>query len=992
MTAAAPWSVKGIDPKAREIAKDLARRSGMTLGEWLNRMIVEGEAPSTPDYAPEHALDTPSHDPKVIATPRAAAGERYEVPGHPADEVGRVAEAMERLTDRIEAAEQRSTLAITGIDQSVRGALARLEAAEREQIAVAARFEGAVEDIRTDHGGFGERLRKIELESSGPRSAEALRSLEGMLGKVAGQFYDGEARTREAVAAIEARVAEIEKSDPANLVEAVAARVADRLVEAESRTTDALRDLGSSFVALDRRLRAVESGGGSGAERLEALAADLTRRMEATRAELGEKLAASATARFDRMDRKLSEMASHVATAEARSAEAIERVGREMVSMADTLSRRVQGVENRSADAMEQMGGEVSRIATAVEQKLGRADTAQAQALEKLGGEIARITERLAERIANSERRGALAIDEVGEQVARVTERITQRQERTATDLAERIRLSEERTARLLDEAREKIDASLNGVRRTVESAAPPPAPSMTRRSELPAGPFEDPFATEPFPSPAASIPDDAFAPQAYAPQAFSEPFAAQEPFGRTPPVEAAPAALAPFPAVERGEPSFSQEDFDAADFAEIDAAPEVPEAPEIPPAPVIDPLDIDEGPRARSTREVIEQARLAARSSGGMPASSLAAPSAEKRSLFGGRERKPKRRAGSTLQTALLVTGAAAAVGVSAAGLLMANGEGGGKQPERLAAMMRIAEQDKKGEITGREADTAPGGAAPIEAVAIAPEAATETPLAGAATTASAESPASLYAEGMRQLAAKTPEAAATLRKAANLGYAPAQFQVAKLYYEGLGGVRKDEVEGRRWTERAAQGGEPRAMHNLGLAYYNGAGGPMNKTTAAQWFRRAADLGWSNSQFNLANLYEQGYGVEANAAEAYKWYLIASRTGDAEARSSAERIRRSLSPEARAAAERSALGYRPATPNATVRQAVAAPAIAAASADVASAQRALSMLGFYRGPQDGAPSGALKGAIQAFQKEKGLPATGELDAETVSKLSIYAR
>ena len=39
--AAAPWSVKGIEPKAREIAKDLARRSGMTLGEWLNTIIME---------------------------------------------------------------------------------------------------------------------------------------------------------------------------------------------------------------------------------------------------------------------------------------------------------------------------------------------------------------------------------------------------------------------------------------------------------------------------------------------------------------------------------------------------------------------------------------------------------------------------------------------------------------------------------------------------------------------------------------------------------------------------------------------------------------------------------------------------------------------------------------------------------------------------------------------------------------------------------------
>ena len=45
MTSGAPWSVKGIDPKAREVAKDLARRSGMTLGEWLNRMILDDEGP-----------------------------------------------------------------------------------------------------------------------------------------------------------------------------------------------------------------------------------------------------------------------------------------------------------------------------------------------------------------------------------------------------------------------------------------------------------------------------------------------------------------------------------------------------------------------------------------------------------------------------------------------------------------------------------------------------------------------------------------------------------------------------------------------------------------------------------------------------------------------------------------------------------------------------------------------------------------------------------
>jgi len=36
-----PWSVKGIDTEMREAAKHAARRSGMTLGEWLNTVIRE---------------------------------------------------------------------------------------------------------------------------------------------------------------------------------------------------------------------------------------------------------------------------------------------------------------------------------------------------------------------------------------------------------------------------------------------------------------------------------------------------------------------------------------------------------------------------------------------------------------------------------------------------------------------------------------------------------------------------------------------------------------------------------------------------------------------------------------------------------------------------------------------------------------------------------------------------------------------------------------
>jgi localization factor PodJL len=45
-----PWSVKGIEPDVREAAKQAARRSGMTLGEWLNSTIL-GQAEEAQDEA-----------------------------------------------------------------------------------------------------------------------------------------------------------------------------------------------------------------------------------------------------------------------------------------------------------------------------------------------------------------------------------------------------------------------------------------------------------------------------------------------------------------------------------------------------------------------------------------------------------------------------------------------------------------------------------------------------------------------------------------------------------------------------------------------------------------------------------------------------------------------------------------------------------------------------------------------------------------------------
>src|SRR5215471_13447346 len=106
MSAGAPWSVKGIDPKAREVAKDHARRSGMTLGEWLNRVILDDEGAELEPAEPvSYAAPEP---PRTVETPRPRLVSESSAPRH--DELSRVAHALDRLTDRLEASETRTGL------------------------------------------------------------------------------------------------------------------------------------------------------------------------------------------------------------------------------------------------------------------------------------------------------------------------------------------------------------------------------------------------------------------------------------------------------------------------------------------------------------------------------------------------------------------------------------------------------------------------------------------------------------------------------------------------------------------------------------------------------------------------------------------------------------------------------------------------------------------------------------------------------------------
>ena len=150
MTAGAPRNARYMDASSRETAEDLARRSGMTLNEWVSRLMAEGPEDATSQEYFSQSGASYAAQPRDVAPARDVATPRYEPVGHSPDEVSRVTQAIERLSDRIATAESRQALAIASVERSVRDVISRIDSAERDQMQVAARFEGEVQETKAE--------------------------------------------------------------------------------------------------------------------------------------------------------------------------------------------------------------------------------------------------------------------------------------------------------------------------------------------------------------------------------------------------------------------------------------------------------------------------------------------------------------------------------------------------------------------------------------------------------------------------------------------------------------------------------------------------------------------------------------------------------------------------------------------------------------------------------------------------------------------------
>ncbi|HHK73658.1 MAG TPA: hypothetical protein ENJ57_00685, partial [Rhizobiales bacterium] len=118
MRAKAPWSVKGIEAEARDTAKAAARISGVTVGEWLNNVIMKsgsspedkdsGDKPRTGSHADMHArLEDLSRELAELARQNAAAkGDDVKTGGHSEEDL---TAALHELASRVESNERQTS-------------------------------------------------------------------------------------------------------------------------------------------------------------------------------------------------------------------------------------------------------------------------------------------------------------------------------------------------------------------------------------------------------------------------------------------------------------------------------------------------------------------------------------------------------------------------------------------------------------------------------------------------------------------------------------------------------------------------------------------------------------------------------------------------------------------------------------------------------------------------------------------------------------------
>lgn len=233
MKQSVPWSVKGVGSDARETAKELARRSGMTLGQWLNAMIAEQTEETARDSQGFGESDLRTADASIserLGSMHRRASETASV-RHLAPDIAiagsllrdneeRTATILERLVAHATESETRTAQLIEGLARQnhntevktakALGAVAKwIEAAERSPRRTAGLADTGGTDIRAVMARLDQIEERLPANAAAAQPFRAtIEKLEGRLAALAGRGA-GADELNDTAADLERRLAEV---------------------------------------------------------------------------------------------------------------------------------------------------------------------------------------------------------------------------------------------------------------------------------------------------------------------------------------------------------------------------------------------------------------------------------------------------------------------------------------------------------------------------------------------------------------------------------------------------------------------------------------------------------------------------------------------------------------------------------------------------------------------------------------------------------------
>ncbi len=1040
MRPGVPWSVKGIEPEAREAAKQAARRAGVTLGAWLNQVIMHSGTDDIGAAIQEYAhLDAASSQPQPpVGAPYMQPGMQPAAyaapPAQPQVDLSPVTEAVRDLVKRIDSNERL-------LETSLESLAKRVESSEH-MIASGASpsdetgMERKVQQL-TDRLEAAEKARLPFAKNTGDRLA--FQTLEKTMNAVVDHLETVDNQSETKFAEMRLLLSELaEKVD--NSEEA-------KKLDQERAKTDAL---GNTLQNLSERMAETEQAlhaANASAEQSRRLAVE-----EAVQVVSSKLDSDNQRAQMAELQSTIERMNNRIDKSEAQSAHAIKTLEGSLTSFVDRLEQTQVRAGDIVPQVMEQLDGRLEEV-------VSRVTDSETRALETASS-VEQALSSLAQTMNATEQRNAATRETVQSMVAQVNERIENIETGSNLPLSPTV----------------AVGAGLAGMPAPPLSSAPMPPPGFAAERA------PDHLLKTPVTIPSSGPPLPSMPPAMEKPPAVPTPPAAKTP----PPPPSLDAPMPPRP--DMGPPAPDLGPPALTDAPTVSDAPPPPPGDLPPPPPLEPPVAEQAAPpvmnEKKAARDFIAAARRAAQSAHqtGETANLGFGEQSDRYAAFEEQEE------GRGKRLAIIVGGAVLAliVVLSLVNWLVAPStpEAPGEDVDALLEEQAIDPDLAASEGQAIAPDAiVPPSVAPIEDLTVIPEAIPED--AGAAdaadvpvSTLSPASEATVPAVEARPAPAPLPEprtpasaapraivpnasdlppveAAPTkpvtqapsgtrnaLRTAAASGNPAAQYEVGLRYARGGGvpqdygqaaywfelagkqnlaiaqyrlatlfekgrGVGQDMEQARSWYERAAQAGNVKAMHNLAVIYAEGKGVPQDFAKAGQWFLAAADHGLADSQYNVAVLFERGLGVTEDLPEAHKWFSIAANNGDEGAAARRDAVAEQMDANTLVDAKLASQTWAPkrgdpiANGNLTSLGNWSSASLSSsdsgsggvqANPDVAKAQSLLRELGYQPGPADGLMGPRTRDAISDFQGTAGLDVTGTVNPQLLSTLEAYVR